>query len=121
MLVVFKMRRSSLRTQVNPPDKEIQFEHEALLSSSLSTCFTFVFMIYPAVSQTIFQALIPQRLDDDTVMLRADFQVDYESAGHVIVIYMAIFMVLVYQIGFPASIAYMLYANREGLLIEDSA
>ena len=121
MLVVFKMRRSSLRTQVNPPDKEIQFEHEALLSSSLSTCFTFVFMIYPAVSQTIFQALIPQRLDDDTVMLRADFQVDYESAGHVIVIYMAIFMVLVYPIGFPASIAYMLYANREGLLIEDSA
>ena len=120
MLVVYKLRQSGLRAQVDPPDKEIQFEHEDLLKSSLGFCFTFVFMIYPAVSQTIFQALISQELSEDNELLRVDFQIDYGSPTHTMVVYVAVFMVLVYPLGFPATIAYTLYSNREGLLIEES-
>jgi hypothetical protein len=120
MLVVYKARRSSLRVQVDPPDKEIQMEHEELLSSSLSHCFTFVFMIYPAVSQTIFQALIPQELSNDTELLRVDFQVDFGSPTHTLLVLVAAFMILVYPLGFPAAIMYTLWSNRDGLLVPES-
>ena len=45
MLIIHKVRFSGLREQVDPPDKEIQNEHEGLVAESLGHCFTFVFMI----------------------------------------------------------------------------
>ena len=121
MLSIHKVRALGLREQVDPPDKEIQFEHEELVASSLGHCFTFVFMIYPAVSQCIFQALISQDLAEGESLLRVDFQVDYESDTHQVLIVVAVLMVLVYPLGFPLSIAGVLYQNRAGLLRDESA
>jgi hypothetical protein len=120
MLLVHNVRRSTLREQTDPPDKEIQLEHEELTSASLSHCFTFVFMIYPAVSQTIFQALISQELSSDTDLLRVDFQIDFGSPTHTVLIYFAVFMIFVYPLGFPAAIMYTLWNNRDGLVIAES-
>jgi hypothetical protein len=75
----------------------------------------------PAVSQCIFQALISQDLAANEELLRVDFQVDYGSDTHQLLVYVAVFMVLIYPLGFPLSIAFVLYKNREGLLIDESA
>jgi hypothetical protein len=117
---LYKVRKSQLPEQVDPPDREIKVQYEDLTESSLNACFTFIFMIFPAVSQTIFKALIPQPLSEDTTLLRVDFQVDFESTEHTVVMYVAVLMILVYPLGIPIAIVYMLSANRDGLLTPES-
>lgn len=48
------------------------------------------------------------------------FQVDYESDTHQVLVVIAVFMVLIYPLGFPLSIAGVLYQNRAGLLRDES-
>ena len=121
MFFVHKLRKATLTKQIVPPDLAIQEEHDQLLASSLNICFTFVFLIYPAVSQTIFVAFIPQQIDENEIMLRADFQINYDTVEHLAVLSNAALMVLVYPIGFPLLIFIWLFSNREELRKEGSA
>ena len=121
MYLIHKIRKSNLTPQIDPPDLGIQEEHDELLASSLNICFTFVFLIYPAVSQTVFMAFLPQQVDSNEIWLMADFQVDYDSLTHIALLTNAAVMVLVYPIGFPLLIFFWLFSNREELRKADSA
>lgn len=121
MYIIHKLRKRGLTPQIDPPDLGIQEEHDALLAGSLNICFTFVFLIYPAVSQTIFVAFISQQIDEHEIMLRADFQINYDTTTHLALLTNAVFMVFVYPIGFPMLIFFWLFTNREELRKEGSA
>ena len=121
MYFVHKVRKATLTRQIVPPDLAIQEEHDQLLASSLNICFTFVFLIYPAVSQTVFVAFIPQQIDENEIMLRTDFQVNYDTVEHLAVLSNAALMVLVYPIGFPLLIFLWLFTNRAELRKDGSA
>lgn len=121
MYIVHRLRKSKLTPQIDPPDLGIQEEHDELLASSLNICFTFVFLIYPAVSQTVFMAFIPQQVDENEIWLMADFQINYDTLTHLALLTNAAIMVLVYPIGFPLLIFFWLFSNREELKKDGSA
>jgi hypothetical protein len=121
MWIIHKIRKGKLPEQVDPPDNQIQMLHDDLKASSLNMVFTFLFLIYPVTSQTIFQTFMSHQIDDDEILLRADFQVDYTTTEHIGYIVQGGLMVLIYPLGFPLAIFLVLWSNRAELQKEDSA
>jgi hypothetical protein len=92
-----------------------------LLSTSFEIAFTFIFLLYPVVSQTIFQMFMCQELNTGEAMLAADFQVQCDTDKHALFTNLGIIAVLIYPLGIPLAIFFMLWRHRVDLAKEDHA
>jgi hypothetical protein len=95
-----------------------------LRALTLEVLLTTMFLIYPKVSQTTFQAFMCQTLDaegdDEEAWMVADFQVACDTDKHAALMYLASLFVLIYPIGIPAVLFAILYTRRDALQVEGS-
>jgi hypothetical protein len=87
---------------------------------ALKIGFNFIFLVYPVVSQTVFQSFKCQRLGAEHEFLQVDFQTDCNTGGYITLIIVAVVMVLVYPVGIPAALFTLMWQNREELAKQDS-
>jgi hypothetical protein len=85
------------------------------LDRALKFGFNAIFLIYPMVSQTVFQSFKCQALDAQHEYLQVDFQTDCNTVGYVVLVVLAVPMVLLYPVGIPAGLFALMWKNRAEL------
>ena len=73
------------------------------------------FLVYSAVSFTIFQTFVCETLDDDVPYLRADYTITCDTDTYAKYRAYAVLMVCVYPVGLPAILSWWLIRNRADL------
>ena len=96
---------------------------ERLFDRVLEFGFFVIFLVYPVVSQTVFQAFICQQLEPgdgaEDNLLVVDFQTSCNTPTHKV--YMAYASVMIiYPVGLPLLFFYVLYRNKDELKKEHS-
>jgi hypothetical protein len=87
---------------------------------AVQMCYFVAFVVYPFVSQTVFQAFNCKTLADDESWLAADFQVDC-SRGVFVVFQLAAFLcVAAIPIGLPFGTLLILFRQRKEMLVNNS-
>jgi hypothetical protein len=92
--------------------------HSALKKLYLRTleyAFLIVLVLYPQVSQVIFQTFLCQSLDEGTAMLVVDFQIDCASSSYSFALAYASLMVVVWPIGLPLVLFCIMFRMRDNL------
>jgi predicted outer membrane repeat protein len=87
---------------------------------ALKVGFNFIFLIYPLVSQTVFQSFKCQALGTQHEYLQVDFQSDCGTGSYILLVVVAVLMVFLYPIGVPAALFALMWKNREDLAKQDS-
>ena len=93
----------------------------AQLDRALQIGFTFIFLVYPMVCQTVFQSFKCQALSDDHEFLTVDFQTDCTTGSYSILLVVAVPMVILYPLGIPSLLFAAMWVNRKELAKEGSA
>ena len=92
-----------------------------LFNRTLEVMFALIFLVYPSVSQTVFQTFICQDLDLEEAYLLVDFQVECGTSDYHMAIAAGGLLVLAYPIGIPLSLFMLMYKNRTQLGVEGSS
>eukprot|EP00964_Phaeocystis_antarctica_P055145 scaffold32420_cov68-Phaeocystis_antarctica.AAC.4 len=102
----------------------IHFKRHQLAETMSSSCFFFLFLVYPGCSSAVFQTFMCDRLDDGSGYLRVDYSIQCygtDDAGNVwspeytpLMLY-AVLMTFIYPLGTPLLYAAMMYANYEAV------
>lgn len=79
----------------------------------LSMVILLTFLVYSSVSSTLFQAFACETLDDEKKYLRADYQIECDSAKHIAYQVYAGFMMVLYTAGIPVLYAFLLLRHRD--------
>ncbi|CAM9935287.1 unnamed protein product [Ectocarpus sp. 6 AP-2014] len=85
----------------------------------LSVTLFVMFVIYAAVSYTIFETFVCDTLDDGNSYLRADYSLTCDTPLHTAYRVYAGLAVLVYPVGIPCVFGWWLFKNRHELKQED--
>ena len=85
------------------------------LDRTLKIGFTFIFLVYPTICQTVFQTFKCQQLSEEHECLSVDFQTDCTTAGFAVLQVIALLMVVAFPIGIPASLFFVMWRNRAEL------
>ena len=116
LAAMYMARRGSL---VDKPDVL-----EQLYDRLLEFGFTFFFLVYPIVSQVIFQTFMCVDLDggdgEQSSLLLVDFQTSCNTDTHSGYLVFATIMVVLWPIGLPTWCFYLLFSNRDELRKEGS-
>ena len=85
------------------------------MTSAVSFVFDLLFLVYPSTSIAIFSTFQFEQLDDahQTKVLRADFNIDYDSQQHEVMRIYAGVMMVVYPLGLPLLFACLFYKHRK--------
>jgi Ca2+-binding EF-hand superfamily protein len=75
-------------------------------------CYFVAFLVYPFVSQTVFQAFNCKTLADDEAWLAADFQVDCMPVTYFLFQFLAFLCVAAIPIGLPLGTLFVLFKRR---------
>lgn len=81
----------------------------------LSLVLLLTFLVYSSVSSVLFQTFACEPLDDGKNYLRADYQIQCDSAKHICHQIYAGFMIVLYAAGIPLLYAVLLFRNRHVL------
>lgn len=81
----------------------------------LSMLLFLSFFVYSSVTSTLFRMFACEKLDDGKHYLRADYQIECDSAKHEALQIYAGFMIALYTVGIPVAYATLLLGNREVL------
>ncbi|CAM9183884.1 unnamed protein product, partial [Ectocarpus sp. 12 AP-2014] len=85
----------------------------------LSVTLFVMFVIYAAVSYTIFETFVCDTLDDGNSYLRADYSLTCDTPLHTAYRVYAGLAVLVYPVGIPCTFGWWLFKNRRELKQEE--
>eukprot|EP01047_Picozoa_sp_COSAG01_P010963 COSAG01_NODE_475_length_16519_cov_168.890621_2_plen_1708_part_00 len=130
---VYKIRDLLLERKGEPPPSQKPTpEHihggqvrQDLRALALEVMFTFLFLVYPVISQTVFLSFQCQTLDvsegaSGEVVMLADFQVDCDSDEYTALVASAVLAVCIYPIGIPGTLFFLMFKNRKSLQREGS-
>ena len=89
-------------------------------ATTITMAFIIVFILYPFVSQTIFQGFSCRSLALDESWLTADYQVSCDGFGWKFWLFWGLLTALLWPIGVPAFTLLILMRKREFMWIKDS-
>jgi hypothetical protein len=100
---------------------------EKALAKHYLVFLAMTFLIYSAVSTTVFQTFACDRIDEDiktavtTRYLRADYSIQCDTHEHKIYKAYAAIMIIIYPLGIPALYAWLLWSNKHKLSSKNDA
>ena len=88
---------------------------DGIVNRCIKMVFLTLFLIYPFVSQTVFQGFSCRRLDEDEEWLEVDFQISCSSDAYTAFKVFGFFGVCFYPIGIPTITLLQLMRNSAGI------
>ena len=81
--------------------------------------FLLVFLLYPALTNKIFEGLSCRTLGGDYSILYADYSVDCGSLAYVTLNGACVALVLLWPVGLPVGLLYIMWKEKDDILNED--
>jgi len=81
--------------------------------------FLLVFLLYPSLTNKIFEGLSCRRLGEDYSVLYVDYSIDCGSAEYTALAAVCFALVLIWPIGLPAGLFWSMWKEKDDILNED--
>jgi hypothetical protein len=75
--------------------------------------FLLVFLLYPAVTNKIFEGFLCRSIGDDASVLHVDYSVGCESPAYTLMWLMCAVLVVLWPVGLPSGLLFMMWKERE--------
>lgn len=90
-----------------------------ITNSTVDRAFLLVFIVYPALTNKIFEAFSCRDFGHGGSVLEVDYEMSCDSATYTKVLFAAIVLLMLWPIGIPLGIFVAMFRSREAILAED--
>ena len=104
----------------HPRNPLSKMSDQQALSTTITMAFIIVFILYPFVSQTIFQGFSCRALAEDESWLTADYQVSCEGVAWKFWLFWGVLTAMLWPVGVPVFTLLILLRNKDMMWVRNS-